>query len=49
MRTCDLVDELLNHGASIDAQNSTGHTPLHLAAAGGKIEVISFYLIEVPM
>eukprot|EP00959_Pyramimonas_sp_CCMP1952_P030962 649384-Pyramimonas_sp.AAC.3 len=41
----DLIDALLEHGASIAAQDKVGFTPLHYAAKSNCIEAIQRLLL----
>ena len=36
----EVVQELLNHGASVDFADHYGWTPLHVAAGKGYVEVV---------
>ena len=41
VRACDLarVRTLVDRGADVNAADESGHTPLHIAADGGHLEV----------
>ena len=41
----DVVKQLIDHGAEVDAQDVTKLTPLHLAAFSGSVEIMQI-LIE---
>ena len=40
----DVADFLLRHGAKVDCDDSSGKTPLHIAAANGSIQAIELLL-----
>ncbi|HEY3378128.1 MAG TPA: ankyrin repeat domain-containing protein [Armatimonadota bacterium] len=42
--TVDRADELLKHGARIDAATRAGFTPLHVASISGNIEMVEWLL-----
>jgi ankyrin repeat protein len=44
-RSLETVELLVKHGANVEARDFMSNTPLHLAAAAGKIDVVKF-LVE---
>ncbi|KAL5338296.1 ankyrin repeat-containing domain protein [Aspergillus crustosus] len=46
--TLQMIQILLDHGASISALDDSGHTPLHLAVSGNKTEIVRLLLDHRP-